>query len=103
MKKINAMLITGSLLMAGALTSPAFAWGNDNDHNRYYNNRGSWGRFVNKTSNRYLGQPIYYGNDRYKYITPNYGGYYNNGYIGGYYGDYNVRPGLLTRIWNTIF
>ncbi|MBX3076840.1 hypothetical protein KF913_23220 [Candidatus Obscuribacterales bacterium] len=98
-KKINAMLIAGSLLAAGALTQTASAqYYNNYGYGNYYNNSGYYNqgglsRFINRTTNRLIGTPILgngWNNDA------SCGNNYYNGY-------YNNRPGVVSRIINRIF
>lgn len=99
-RKINAMLIAGSLLVAGALTQSAsaqyygnYGYGNSYYGNGYYN-QGGISRFINRTTSRLIGTPIL-GNSWNN--GANCGNnYYNNGY-------YNTRPGVVSRILNRIF
>lgn len=100
MKRINAMLLAGSLLIAGALTETASAQNYYNNgygfgNNGYYNyyNQGGLSRFINRTSNKLVGTPIL-GN------RWNNGSFCDNNYNGGYW---NNRPGIVSRIFNRIF
>jgi len=97
MKKLNAMLMAGSLLIAGALTSPASAYDNYWNYNNNFNNRPSWQRVVNRASNRFIGQPVFNNNGWNNGWNNNYGGYYNNN------GYCDNRPGFLGRVLNRIF
>ncbi len=96
MKKIYTLMLTGSLLIAGAVSSPASAhncWGN-NHHNH------GWQKKVNKMNRRYANQ-VY--NNRFNYGNPYYGSW-NNGYYNNYRNGYcNTNPGLFTRMINRIF
>ncbi len=97
MKKINVIVIAGSLLLAGALTSPAQAqsfysnYGYNYSGNLQCNNGSSLTRFINRTSNRWLGQPVF--------SNSNWNGYNN---INGYYNDCNNR-GFVSRMIDRIF
>ncbi len=96
MKKINATLIAGSLLLAGALASPAQAqsfyanYGNNNNNSGYnYNNGSSLTRFINRASTRWIGQPVY--------SNSHWNSNYNNGY-----NNCNNR-GFISRFLDRIF
>lgn len=99
MKKLSALLMAGSLLIAGALTSPASAYDNYWNYNGFNNNRPTWQRVVNRVSDRFLGQPLFSGNG----WNNNYGGYYNNGGFYNNYGYCDNQPGLIGRVLNRIF
>lgn len=98
MKKLNAMLITGSLLVAGAVVTPAHAYGNDWNNN---NNHQGWSNWRNNSNNnQYVNQAW---NNRYVRTNPywntNGNGQYND-YTDGYYSN---NPGFFKRLLNRIF
>lgn len=97
MKKFNATLIAGSLLVAGAVVTPAFAWGNDcNDNN---NHHYSWNWRNRYNSNNNTSQYV----DHYVRTNP-YWNSYGNGTYNTYSNDYfNPHPGFFTRVINRIF
>lgn len=100
MKKLNAMLIAGSLLVAGAVLTPALAYDSDCNDGRYNNGWSNWrNRSWNNNNNFNSNRSV----NRYVRTNP-YWNSYGNGMYNSYSNQYyNPNPGFFTRVINRIF
>lgn len=93
MKKLNAMLVAGALLVAGAVTTPVLAHDNDCNDNNHHNS-WNWRNRSNHTG---------YQVNRYVRTNPYWNSYGNGSYNSYSNPYYNPNPGFFTRVINRIF